>query len=189
MAPTSFSLSPSSGAGLPFTSWNWVIRTFPCGKCAKISNCPPIARMKSASVLTYISARRSSFEMADCRTGRILDRGSLMVMRATLNSLSAISSRNLASFSSLRARDAGDIFASSPENFLAIFPYLFLPQLFDVLIVQPVCYRDEHVVPSVVARLVATDEQQCNPARVERVQHAIWLPAVLDAQLAHVVVL
>src|ERR1035441_6332909 len=111
------------------------------------------------------------------------------MVRATLNSLSAISSRNLASFSSLRARDAGDIFASSPENFLAIFPYLFLPQLFDVLIVQPVCYRDEHVVPSVVARLVATDEQQCNPARVERVQHAIWLPAVLDAQLAHVVVL
>jgi hypothetical protein len=36
--------------------------------------------------------------------------------------------------------------------------------------------------------LVAANEPQRNPARIKRIQHAIWAPAVLDAQLAHVFV-
>lgn len=58
-----------------------------------------------------------------------------------------------------------------------------------MLIVQPVRDGDNHVVPSVVARLVAADERQRNPARVKRIQHPIRAPAVLNAQLAHVLVL
>src|ERR1039457_7700602 len=46
-----------------------------------------------------------------------------------------------------------------------------------------VCYLDEQVGRSVCARRVATDEQQCNPARVERVHHFFFFNDVPPAEL------
>ena len=53
------------------TSSNWVISTVPSGNLAVILSSPPMAFTKSWSVLTYISARRSSLDTAAWLTLRI----------------------------------------------------------------------------------------------------------------------
>ena len=55
-------------------------------------------------------------------------------------------------------------------------------------VVQPVCTGDVHVVPTLIAGFVATDQQNRTAARIERVKNAVRAAFVLDAQLAQVIV-
>src|ERR1700754_1611944 len=102
--------------------------------------------------------------------------------RSSCNAISAIRRRAL---SSERARESGDIFARSSANFLTIFGFLLF-QLLDMLTVKRVCSRDVPLIPAVVAVPVATEQQDGRARRVERVQHTVRTPFMLDAQLTHV---
>ena len=51
--------------------------------------------------------------------------------------------------------------------------------------VNSIGYRNEHVVPAVIAGLVSTYEQQRHAARIKCVENTQWTPAVLDPELAH----
>jgi hypothetical protein len=85
-----------------------------------------------------------------------------------------------------RARAAGDIFARSSLNFLAIADQPFLSQHRHVLVVEPVRQRHELLVPAIVARLVSANQQDRRSTRIERVEHAVRAASMLDTKLAHV---
>ena len=53
-------------------------------------------------------------------------------------------------------------------------------------VVETVRDRDELFVPSVMSRLVATDQEDGDAPRVERVEDPIGAPVVLDPKLSHV---
>jgi hypothetical protein len=58
-----------------------------------------------------------------------------------------------------------------------------------VFVVESVGDGDVHVIPTVIAPLVAADQQYGAPPRVECIEYAQWPPIVLDPQLAHMRVL
>jgi hypothetical protein len=63
----------------------------------------------------------------------------------------------------------------------------FLPfQGCQVLIEEPILYRHEFLIPSVVARFVAPNQQDRAAPRVEGEEHSIGSAGMLDAQLLHV---
>jgi hypothetical protein len=80
-----------------------------------------------------------------------------------------------------RARAAGDIFACNSLNFLAIADQPFLSQHCNVLVVESVRQRHEFLVPAIVACLVPADQQDRRSTRIERVEHAVRMAAVLHA--------
>jgi hypothetical protein len=88
-----------------------------------------------------------------------------------------------------RARAAGDIFACNSLNFLAIADQPFLSQHCNVLVVESVRQRHEFLVPAIVPCLVPADQQDRRSTRIERIEHAERMAAMLHAQLAHVRVL
>lgn len=45
--------------------------------------------------------------------------------------------------------------------------------------------RNEHVVPTAIARFVSAQEQQRHTAGIKCVEHALRSPAMLDSKLAH----
>jgi hypothetical protein len=55
-----------------------------------------------------------------------------------------------------------------------------------VFVIEPVGERDEFLIPAVVARLVATNEQYCSPPGIECVQDPQRAATMLDAKLAEV---
>jgi hypothetical protein len=54
-----------------------------------------------------------------------------------------------------------------------------------MLVIEPVRYRDETPVKPVVSGLVASDQQDRSPTRIEGVKHAQRVPARLNAKLPH----
>src|SRR5215218_5888615 len=162
------------------------MRTSPSGNTARISSCPPIASMKWRRVLTYMSARRSSLEMADCLTPKMVDRCSWVSARAARSSSSAISLMRRSAFASLRARDSGDIFACRSLTFVAIGPFTFLPELGQMLVVQPVRQGDGGLVPPIVPGLLTADQEDCRAPGVEGIEDAVGPAGVLHPELAHV---
>src|SRR5258708_1223093 len=136
-----------------------------------------------------MSVRRSILETSDCFTWRTLARFSCVSSRAARSLRKGISSSIRRNSRALSARAAGDIFSRNSLNFLAILGCLLLRcfslQLLQVLIVQLVGFGYVDVVPPVFSRLVAADQQDRRALRVERIQHAKWLPVNLDAELAH----
>src|SRR5262245_34824691 len=162
------------------------MRTSPSGNTARISSCPPMASMKCRSVLTYISVRRSSLEIADCWTPRMVDRCSWVNARAARSSSSAISRIRRSAFASLRARDSGDIFACRSLTFFAIGAFTFLPELGQMLVIQPVRQGDVSLVPPIVPGLVAADQQDRRAPGVEGIEDAVGPSGVLHPELPHV---
>jgi hypothetical protein len=55
-----------------------------------------------------------------------------------------------------------------------------------MLVIKPVRDRDESLVPPLVARLVAPEEQNRTAAGIESVKHPLGASGVLDDQFLHV---
>src|ERR1700722_17925637 len=79
-----------------------------------------MALMKSWSVLTYISVRRSIFDTAAWLTRRMRARCTCVMAKASRSSLRGISVRYFAARTRERSRDSGDIFSRSVLKFFAI---------------------------------------------------------------------
>jgi hypothetical protein len=71
-------------------------------------------------------------------------------------------------------------------------PYLAVVQVFPLLFhciqiirIESVCLRNHPVVPAVVARFVAAENQHRGPSRIKRIEDAVRPSVVLNAKLSH----
>src|ERR1039457_2246089 len=144
-----------------------------------------MASMNLESVPIYISVRRSILETFDCLMRSNVARCSCVSSRAARSWSRLIFSRVSFTRAATLSRASGVIFASSSLKFLAIVLFL---QICKVLIVQPIGDGNEDLVPALLAGLVAADRQNGCAIRVERVQHTVWTPLVLNPQFAHMFV-
>jgi len=55
-----------------------------------------------------------------------------------------------------------------------------------MLVVEPVRDRNEFFIPTIIARLVATNQQDGSAARIERKEHAIGPAGMLNPKFLHV---
>jgi len=54
-----------------------------------------------------------------------------------------------------------------------------------VFVVKPIRYRNYAVVEAIIPRLIPTNQQDCHPTGVERVEHAVWAALMLNTKLSH----
>src|SRR5207302_3667456 len=127
---------------------------------------------------------RSSFETFACFTSRILASSSCDTSNALRSSASVSSAAIAWVRACARSRACLGIFAVRLENFLAI-ARSFLFEQNEVLVVESVRERNELLIPAVVSRLVAPDQQDRDAARIESVEHPIRAPRVLNTKFAH----
>ena len=57
-----------------------------------------------------------------------------------------------------------------------------------MLVVEPVRDRNLFLVPAIVSRFIAGQQKNAGSSRVERVQHTVGPPVVLNSELSHVAV-
>jgi hypothetical protein len=81
---------------------------------------------------------------------------------------------------------AGDSRARSAANFLAIADDSFSSQMVQMFIVESVGNAHALLVPTFIAGLVATDQQDRRTSRIECVQDAKGSTLMLNPQFAHV---
>src|ERR1700682_4372480 len=149
-----------------------------------ISSSPPSARTYAVSVDKRTSSRRSIFEIAAWRMSSSPANCSCVTPKLRRNSASAKSATIV--FVRARAFDcrAGGIFLRNTSKDLAISS-MFLLKRSEVVAVNSIGERTEHVVPAAIAGLVSTHEQQGHTARIKCVEHAQRPPPMLDPELAH----
>src|SRR5258706_10457742 len=61
-------------------------------------------------------------------------------------------------------------------------------QTCNVQVVESIRAKNASLIPSPISRLIASQEQDCSTARIERVENAERSAGVLNAQLPHVAV-
>src|SRR5688572_11309711 len=57
-----------------------------------------------------------------------------------------------------------------------------------MLVIEPVRDRNLLLVPAIVSRLIAAQQENAGSSRVERVQHTVRPPLVLNSEFSHVAV-
>src|SRR5580692_10844070 len=141
-------------------------------------------------VLMYISARRSILETAAWLMPSRLARCCWVNSLASRSSSSAISAIIFLVLASERARDSGDILASSSRKFLAIsHSLLFFLNRPQMLGVDLVGTWHKLLIPAIVSGLIAANQQNCHTARIEGEKRAVRPSAMLSSQLLHVRIL
>src|SRR5436190_17805710 len=144
-----------------------------------------MASMKRRSVLTYMSVRFSILATAAWPTCSVCASSSCESRSARRSSAKSISRLSVSAFASARARASGDIFARSSENECLPAICGLLPQFLQVLVIEPIGDRDELFVEPLVTGLVAANEQDRSPPRIERIEDAQRPAAALYPQFAH----
>ena len=84
--------------------------------------------------------------------------------------------------------DAGDIFARSSENFLAI-KQPFPSKLLKMLVIQSVSNWNEGVIPAIISCFISASQQNRLSSRIKSIERPVRTAFVLRSQFPHVPVL